>query len=179
VGRWAASFAARFALLYAGLLVIAAQFPVYLWLEHALVWLVQATLPSAGAVQRQLWLEAGSGAPLYRYDVALGGLRELLGGPIHLHGFVPLVTVALVLATPRLGPARRAGYAAAAAGLAMLLAAGMLMSDLQGWERAAFPGSRGPYPRAIALFEGLHRTAGAGLIPLVLWSFFASRLARA
>jgi hypothetical protein len=177
VGRWAASFAARFALLYALLLVLAAQLPVYLWLEHALVWLVEVTLPGDAALRRQLWLDA-SGAPVYRYDVALGSVRQVLGGPIHLHGFVPLVTVALVLATPRLGAARRAGFAAAAALAAMLLAAGMLMSDLQGWERAAFPGSRGPYPRAIALFYGLHRTAGAGLIPLVLWSFFASRLAR-
>lgn len=173
MGCWAAYFAARFALLYALLLLIAAQLPVYVWLEHALVGLVEPSLANAAGVQRQLWLDASGADPIYHYEVASAGVRRTLGGPIHLHGFVPLVTLALVLATPRLSPARRAGFAAAGALAAMLLAAGMLMSDLQGYERAAFPGSSGPYPRAIALFDGLHRTAGAGLIPLVLWSFLA------
>lgn len=174
MGRWAACFATRFALLYGLLLLLAAQLPVYLWLERALVWLVDASLSSTAGAQRQLWLDASGSAAVYRYEVAIGGVPRALGGPIHLHGFVPLLTLALVLATPRLAAAMRAGFAGAGALAGMLLAAGMLMSDLQGWERAAFPGAGGPYPRAIAVFDGLHRTAAAGLIPLVLWSFFAA-----
>ena len=166
-------FVACFALLYAAVLLTATRVPIYLWIEHALVRLVNPTLPNGDGALRKLSLDTSSGVPSYLYEVELAGIRRALGGPIHVHGFVPLVTLALVLATPQLTRAKRTGFAVAGTLASALLAAGMLMSDLQGYERAAFPSSDGPYPRAISLFDGLHRTAGAGLIPLVLWSFAA------
>jgi hypothetical protein len=171
-------FVARFALLYAALLLIATRVPIYVWIEHALVRAVEPTLASGGNAVRELSLDTSAGAPAYRYEVELAGIRRALDGPIHVHGFVPLMTLALVLATPQLSRAKRAGFAVAGTLASALLAAGMLMSDLQGYELAAFPSSSGPYPRVIALFDGLHRTAAAGLIPLVLWSFAAFSVLR-
>ena len=169
---WALRFVARFALLYAVLLIGAARLPVYLWIEHALVRLVAPALRSTPDAVRSLGIEIEDGTPRYRYAVERSGTRRVLGGPIHVHGFVPLLTLALVLATPGLARTRRACLPAAlvlASGV--LLGAGMLLSDLAAYERAAFPGATGPCGGA--WFDGLHWTAGAGLLPLVLWSFAA------
>jgi hypothetical protein len=177
---WSARFVARFSLLYAAVVLVSAMLPIYVWIEHALVWLVDPMLLSASGAPRELWIAGGEDGARYQYEVELiSGARRALGGPIHLHGFVPLSTLALVLATPRPGRVRRASLAAAGVlACSLVLALGMLMSDLQGYERAAFPGSSGPFPRAIALFDGLHRTAGAGLLPLVLWTFACYPLRR-
>jgi hypothetical protein len=175
VRSWSLRFVARFALLYGVLLVSAVRLPLYVWIEQALVRLVTPALHSTADTLRSLEIESAAGeTPRYRYTVERSGVRRSLGGPIHLHGFVPLLVLALVLATPGLARSKRAHLPAALAiASGLLLAAVMLMSDLTAYERSAFPGSPGPCGGTAVWFDGLHRTAGAGLLPLVLWALAA------
>jgi hypothetical protein len=99
---------------------------------------------------------------------------------MHVHGFVALLFVALVLATPWLGVRRLALAASAGAVLVSTICVLMLMSDVAGWEgeaRAAMslsPGSR-PYWLPVGFAAGLHQTAAAGLLPIVYWALVAVR----
>lgn len=165
----------QFALLYAGLTWLASVAPVYPAIERALAALAGAALGpfEAEGEHRSLRIESPDGTAVYRFDVEIDGRRRILGGPIRLHGFVPLLFVALVLATPGLSWKRRGISLVVGTGACMLLATGMLMNYLQVLERAAFPGSDGPYPQAISWLDAVGRTAAGGLLPLVLWAFAA------
>lgn len=167
---WSRTFALRFALLYAALLGAAAIAPLYVWGERALV--CAADLLASAGPARTLALDEREAPPVYRYSVAG---REL-EGPMHAHGFVVLLTAALVLATPGITERKRWLSGSAALLAAVLLALGMLASDLRALEAQAFPGTGGAFASALGLFGGLHRTAGAGLLPLVLWTFAAFAL---
>ncbi len=91
------------------------------------------------------------------------------------------VYLALVLATPGAGWRRLVTTLAAGGALIFAIDVGMLMNDLQSSERSLFPDAGGPFPAPIALIGGLHDTAGAGILPVVLWTFFLAgpALARA
>ncbi len=85
----------------------------------------------------------------------------------------------LALGTPRL-PLRRRLIALGLGGvLTFGLCTAMLMSDLQGWEIAAFsatnlPDSDGPFPGIIMSMRGLHRTAAGGMLPIIIWAFLVA-----
>ena len=51
--------------------------------------------------------------------------------------------------------------------LVFLIGVGMLVVDVQGWEKGP-----GPFPRIVEAMNGLHLTAAGGLLPLVLWGLF-------
>jgi hypothetical protein len=99
---------------------------------------------------------------------------------LHAHGFVALLFLALVLASPWLGARRLALAASTGAVLVVVLCVLMLMSDVARWEdeaRAAMnlaPGAR-PYWLPVGFVAGLHQTAAAGLLPIVYWALVAIR----
>jgi hypothetical protein len=171
-------FVVQFAILYALLIWVASdKLPIYVWIERGLVAFVDLTLQLVAQADalRELSLDLTRTPPAYRLHVELGDRVQTLGGPMRMHGFVPLLFVALVIATPRLTLRRRGISLLIGGALCSLLAAGMLMNYVQTIERRAFAGrSQGPYPAWIGFVEGLQRTAAGGLIPVIVWGFFAS-----
>ena len=123
---------------------------------------------------------ARSGGPLVAVNCAAVS-RELVR-PYHKHGFVLVLFVALALATPGLGLRRGALWLGVGGAAAFLLCVAMLMSDVELWESAAvaeagLQPTRGPYAIPFGVVQGLHRTAAAGLLPVILWVFLVSRRA--
>ena len=109
------------------------------------------------------------------YDLRLGSQHRELERPMHAHGFILLIFASLVLATPGLGPRRLARLVAIGAALVFALCTLMLMSDVVLWEAETVaslglqPPAVGPYWIPLGFVAGLHRTAAAGLLPVVLW----------
>jgi len=180
MSRRALFFVARFALVYGALAWLAAVFPVYAQIERPFVAIANALLRETATETRALSLERRDGGGTYVYELHVGELGRRVEHGMHVHGFVALLFVALVLATPWLGVRRLARAAAAGAVLVSTICVLMLMSDVAGWEgeaRAAMslsPGSR-PYWLPVGFAAGLHQTAAAGLLPIVYWALVAVR----
>ncbi len=182
--RQALVLVARFALVYGLLVALCAVLPVYAWIESAATRVAAAGLRERALESRSLALERRGDAFVYVYDLRVGAIAQTIERPFHKHAFVLVLYLALVFATPRLGARELAVAVFAGGAVVFLLCVAMLMSDLELWERealaaAGYPAAPGPFPISLGFIEGLHRTAAAGLLPLILWTFFAaSRAAR-
>lgn len=170
---------ARFAVVYGLLVGLCAALPVYAWIESAATRVAGAALRERALEVRELRLERRAEAFVYVYDLRVGAIARTIERPYHKHAFVLVLYLALVLATPRLGARDLAIASLAGGAVVFLLCVAMLMSDLELWEREALaaaghPGAPGPFPVSFGFIEGLHRTAAAGLLPLILWTFFAA-----
>jgi hypothetical protein len=169
---------ARFALIYGLLVWLCASVPLYAWIEDA-----RRASPPAPARARDAGAHARARAAgdsfVYVYDVRIGR------GLAHRSRAVPQSTRSCscstwrwCCATPGLGR-RKLGFALLGGGtVVFLLCVGMLMSDVVRWEAdalagAGLDGAPGPWPVPVGFMAGLHRTAAAGLRPVVLWVFFA------
>jgi hypothetical protein len=177
--RRALYLVARFALVYGLFVGLCAVVPVYAWIESAATHVAAAALRQRALEARTLTLERRGDAFVYVYDLRVGAISKTIERPFHKHAFVIVLYLALVLATPRLG-ARELAFAVLVGGaVVFLLCVAMLMSDLELWERealaaAGYPGSPSPFPISLGFILGLHRTAAAGLLPVILWTFFAA-----
>jgi len=171
---------ARFALVYGALAGLAAVLPLYRGIERPLVVLADALLRQHAMESRELSLEPRGSGAVYVYALRLGGQSQRIERPMHAHGFVALLFLALVASTPWPGARRFAGAFAGGALLVVAIMLLMLMSDVEGWERAAVaaaglePGV-GPYLLPLGFVAGLHQTAAAGVIPIVYWALVAIR----
>jgi hypothetical protein len=170
---------ARFALVYGLLVGLCAVVPVYAWIESAAARVAAAALRQRAMESRTLELARRGDAFVYVYDLRVGAIAKTIERPFHKHAFVIVLYLALVLATPKLDTREFALAVLAGGAVVFLLCVAMLMSDLELWERdalaaAGYPGAPGPFPISLGFIEGLHRTAAAGLLPLILWTFFAA-----
>lgn len=173
---------ARFALVYGVLVALCAALPVYVWIERAATAVAALPLRERALEARTLYFEPRADPPAYVYELRVDAMPREMRRAYHRHGFVLVLVVALVLATPGLGLRRGALLLAAASAAAFALCVAMLMGDVEVWERDAVAGgglgaTRGPYPFPLGFVQGLHRTAAAGLLPVILWAFLASRRA--
>ncbi len=172
----------RFALVYGVLVAGCAVLPVYAWIERAATVVAAAPLRERAQVARSLRFEPRADPPAYVYELRVGAVPREMRRAYHKHGFVLVLVVALVLATPGLGLRRGALLLAGGAAAGFLLCVLMLMSDLEVWEASAIAeadlGSfAGPYGIPLGSIQGLHRTAAAGLLPVILWAFLVSQRA--
>ncbi|HTO51979.1 MAG TPA: hypothetical protein VMR50_01225 [Myxococcota bacterium] len=173
--------AARFALVYGALTWLAAVTPVYAALERPCVRVANALLRESADETRALSLEPRDGAAVYLYELRVGSQGRRLERGMHAHGFVELLFIALVAATPW-GVTRRLGWAlVSGAALVFAVCVLMLMSDVAGWEAEA-RGAMGlaalsgrPYAIPLGFVAGLHQTAAAGLIPIAFWTLVTIR----
>ena len=177
--RQALVLVARFALVYGVFVWLCASVPVYAWIESAATRVAAAALRERAMESRTLALERRGDAFVYTYDLRVGAIARTLEHPYHKHAFVLVLYLALVLATPRLGARNLAIAALGGGAVVFLLCVAMLMSDVERWEldalaAAGYPGAPGPFPISFGFIEGLHRTAAAGLLPVILWAFFAA-----
>jgi hypothetical protein len=133
-----------------------------------------------GAMQsRELVLERRGDMFIYVYDLRVGAVSRRVEQPYHKHAFVLVLFLALVLATPGLGARELASGGLAGGAIVFALCVVMLMSDVELWERdalaaAGLTATAGPWPVPLGFVEGLHHTAAAGLLPVILWTFFAA-----
>ena len=180
MSRFALVLLARFALVYGALVVLCAVLPVYAWIERAATVVAAAPLRERAQEARALRFEPRADPPSYVYELRVGAVPRELQRPYHKHGFVLVLFEALALATPGLGLRRGALLVAGGSAAAFLLCVAMLMSDVELWERAAvaeagLQPTRGPYWIPFGFVQGLHRTAAAGLLPVILWVFLVTR----
>ena len=86
---------------------------------HALVAVVDLSLQWPSDATRSLSLDLNSQPPRYRYGLTIAGTTRELGGPMRLHGFIPVLFAALLALTlaasaavtaPRVNP--RKGFVA-------------------------------------------------------------------
>lgn len=176
-------YVARFALLYGVLVWLCATLPVYEWVESAVARVAATGLRERPMEARALAIERRDDSPVYKYTFRVGAIAKEIERPLHKHAFVLVLYLALVLATPGLDTRDRLVGALGGGAIVFLLCVGMLMGDIELWERealeaAGYPGPPGPFPIPLGFIEGLHRTAAAGLLPLILWAFFAASRAR-
>lgn len=175
--RFALLLVARFAVIYGLAVWLCASVPVYAWIEAGATRVAAAALRGGAMQSRALALELREDSYVYVYELRVGAVGNRIERPYHKHAFVFVVFVALVLATPRLRARERLAALLAGGGLVFLLGVAMLMSDVERWEHevlaAAGLALTRPFPVSLALVEGLHRTAAAGLLPVILWTFFA------
>lgn len=170
---------ARFALIYGLLVWLCASVPVYAWIEGASTRVAASMLRERAMQARSLRLEERGDSTVYVYDLRIGAVARVLERPYHKHAFVLVLYLALVLATPGLRP-RQLALALLGGGAAVfLLCVAMLMSDVSLWESGALAEAGldevpGPWPVPLGFMAGLHRTAAAGLLPVILWVLFAS-----
>ena len=171
----------RFAAAFGLLAWLASAFPIYPWLERPTAAAANLLLHQRGMESRALSLQERNGSWVYVYDLRLGSQQRELERPMHAHGFILLIFASLVLATPGLGPRRLAGVVAIGTGLVFALCTLMMMSDVALWEAETVaslglqPPAVGPYWIPLGFVAGLHRTAAAGLLPVVLWVLLAVR----
>jgi hypothetical protein len=174
---------ARFALVYGVLVALCALLPVYVWIERAATVVADVPLHQRALEARSLRFEPRADPPAYVYELRIGAAPRELRRAYHKHGFVLVLIVALVLATPGLALRRRVAMLAGGSALAFLLCVAMLMSDVEVWEHENLAASNlqaatGPYLVPLGWVRGLHRTAAAGILPVILWVFLVSRAAR-
>ncbi len=177
--RLALVLVARFALVYGLAVWLCASVPVYAWIESAASRVAALTLRERALESRALELERRGDAFVYVYDMRVGAISRRLEHPYHKHAFVFVLFLSLVFATPGLGARELAVAALGGGAIVFLLCVAMLMSDVELWERealaaAGYPGAPGPWHVSLGFIEGLHRTAAAGLLPVILWTFFAA-----
>ena len=171
----------RFAAAFGLLAWLAAALPVYPWLERPVTAAANALLHQRAMESRSLMLVERNDHWIYLYDLRLGEQRRVIEQPMHAHGFIALIFASLVLATPGLGVRRLALVLAIGTPLVFALCTLMLMSDVALWEAETVaslglqPPEVGPYRIPLGFVAGLHRTAAAGLLPIVLWALLAVR----
>ena len=181
--RTALVYVARFALVYGLLVSLCAVLPVYEWIETAVAGVAAVPLRERAMEARSFALERREHGWVYRYDFRVGAIAKQIERPFHKHGFVLVLFAALVLATPGISARERLTFGLGGGAIVLALCVLMLMSDLELWERealegAGYPNPPGPYPIPLGFIEGLHRTAAAGLLPLILWGFFVASRAK-
>ena len=181
--REALKLLALFGAIYAVVVLLCWRLDLYAQVERAAARVTDAALglTERAGIERSLAMERQGDAWVYRYHVRRGTQSQQIEGPYHAHAFNLFVYLALVLATPGAGWRRLLTALAAGGALIFAIDVGMLMNDLQSSERSLFPDASGPFPAPIALIGGLHDTAGAGILPVVLWTFLLAgpALARA
>jgi hypothetical protein len=170
---------ARFALIYGLLVWLCASVPVYAWIEGAATRVAASMLRERAMQARSLALEQRGDSTVYVYDLRVGAVSRTLEKPYHKHAVVLVLYLALVLATPGLRPRQLALALLGGGGVVFLLCVAMLMSDVALWETSALRevglgDIPGPWPVPLGFMAGLHRTAAAGLLPVILWVLFAS-----
>ena len=170
---------ARFTVVYGLLVWLCASVPVYAWVESVVTRVAAAALREGAMQSRALVLERRADAFVYVYDLRVGAVSRRLEQPYHKHAFVLVLFLALVLATPQLGARERAIAGLAGGAVVFAFCVAMLMSDVEIWERdalvaAGLAATAGPWPVSLGFIQGLHRTAAAGLLPVILWTFFAA-----
>lgn len=180
-GSWLLALVLRFGLLYAVLVFVSLQLPLFAWVEAGAVELVDASLRSSGGGGhgRSLSLLQREDDWYYRFEFRLGEGEENVERRYHPHAYVLLLFVSLVLGTPGLTVRRRLLSLGVGGLLVFALGVGLLMSDVQSWEQAAAvesgaDGSGGAFRLPLGWLAALHRTSGAALIPLLLWLLFAA-----
>jgi hypothetical protein len=171
---------ARFAVVYGLLAWLAAVTPVYAQMERPFVWLANAFLRERPLEARALSFAPSDDGGSYVYELRIGQQGRRLERPMHAHGFVALLFVALVLATPWLGARRLALAASGGAVLVVAICVLMLMSDVARWEAETLAGMNlapggGPYLIPLGFVAGLHQTAAAGILPIAYWALVAIR----
>ena len=177
--HWLGAFFLRFVILYAVLTYASLQFPIFEVLESASVALVDVgySISISGEAQRSVELVELDGVPTYRLGISRPSGRTELHYPYHPHGYIAMLYVAVVLATPAVDRRRRLLWLVGGTFGVLLLATGLLVSDLALWladaELAPGPPSWSP----IGLLGGLHRTSGAVLLPVLLWMIVVSEVA--
>ncbi len=169
---------ARFAAVYGLLVWLCASVPVYAWVETAASQVAASALRGGAMQSRALALERRGEAFVYVYDLRVGAVSRRIERPFHKHAFVLVLYLALVLATPQLGARERAVALLGGGAIVFALCVAMLMSDIELWENEALAAAglaptAGPWPLPLGLVAGLHRTAAAGLLPVILWTFLA------
>ena len=173
--------AARFALAYGALTWLAAVTPVYAELERPFTRIAAALLRQSPDETRALSFQAHDMSGTYSYELRVGTQGRKLERGMHAHGFVALLFLALVAATPWLGARGTAACVAGGAVLVLAVCVLMLMSDVAGWDaelRAALGQSAGsgrPYPVPLGFVAGLHQTAAAGVLPIAYWALVTLR----
>jgi exosortase/archaeosortase family protein len=170
---------ARFALIYGLLVWLCASVPVYAWIEHVATRVAAPLLREHAMQARSLRFEQRGDASVYVYELRVGAVERVLERPFHRHAFVLVLYLALVLATPGLRPGQLALALLGGGALVFLLCVAMLMSDLALWESDALAAAGlgdvpGPWAVPLGFMAGLHRTAAAGLLPVILWVLLAS-----
>lgn len=175
--RLALLLLARFAVIYGLAVWLCASVPVYAWVEAGATRVAAAALRGGAMQSRALAFEPRDESYVYVYDLRVGAVAKRIERPYHKHAFVLVVFLALVLATPGLGHRERLAALLLGGGLVFLLGVAMLMSDVERWESevlaAAGLALTRPFPVSLQLISGLHRTAAAGILPVILWTFFA------
>ena len=158
----------RFSAVYAILIALSFYLPVYQWIDIAAARVVDASfsLIDGPGVERSLRLDEREGVWGYVYGVEKRKNPKTITAPFHAHAFVLVLYVALVLGTPGISWQRMLLALGAGGVLVFLIGVGMLVVDVQGWEKGP-----GPFPRIVGVMNGLHLTAAGGLLPLVLWGF--------
>jgi len=166
----------RFSIVYGVLVWICYLVPAYAWVERGSVAVVDASfrLADGPGESRALRLESQGANFMYVYDVATPGSSKTLQRGYHRHAFILVLFIGLALGTPGLSWRRRLVASGVGGVLTFALCTGMLMSDLQGWERGAIPDSGGPYPGLIMSMRGLHNTAAGGMLPIIVWAFLVA-----
>ncbi|HTO06655.1 MAG TPA: hypothetical protein VMR86_06315 [Myxococcota bacterium] len=173
--------AARFALAYGALTWLAAVTPVYAELERPFTAVAAALLRQSPDETRELSFERHEMSGTYRYELRAGTQGKRLERGMHAHGFVAVLFLALVAATPWLGAPRTAAAVGGGAALVLAVCVLMLMGDVVGWEaelRAALgqsPEGARPYLVPLGFVAGLHRTAAAGVLPIAYWALVTLR----
>lgn len=181
MSRRALWLAARFALAYGALTWLAAVTPVYAELERPFTRIAAALLRQSPGETRELSFQVHEMGGTYGYELRLGAQGRRLERGMHAHGFVAVLFLALVAATPWLGARRTAAAVGGGAALVLAVCVLMLMSDVAGWEaeaRAALgqsPDSGRPYLLPLGFVAGLHQTAAAGILPIAYWALVTLR----
>src|SRR5262249_38185080 len=137
MSRRALWLAARFALAYGALTWLAAVTPVYAELERPFTRAAAALLRQSPDETRALSFQVHDMSGTYSYELRLGTQERRIDRGMHAHGFVALLFLALVAATPWLGVRRTAAAIAGGAGLVLAVCVLMVMSDVAGWEAEA------------------------------------------
>ena len=177
MNRRALTLVARFAVVYGLFVWLCASVPVYAWIEGAATRVAASALRERAMESRALAIERRGDAFVYRYDLRVDAISRTVERPYHKHAFVLVLFLALVFATPGLDARDLALALLAGGSVVFLLCVAMLMSDVALWEsallsEAGLAPTVGPYPVSLGFVEGLHRTAAAGLLPIMLWALF-------
>ncbi len=121
-------------------------------------------------------LGLGNVVPIYQYGESLvRGIASLWLGldpvvheaPFHPHTMPMVLFLALVVSTPKLGWTERLVSLVGGSVFMLLIAVGMLFADLAEMDLIGANW-------LTDLGAAMHRTAGAALLPIVLWGFYLS-----